>query len=169
MGDHGSRRETMPSLTAHLRHMQATWTAITGRLSSRARDLCILVPAALLMGLLLFDDTLHVSGDNAEFITLGRSLASGQGLTRLSHPEAPLATKFPPGLPALLALIDLLFPDSIIAMKLAVLMVYVVAIATMGWQALAQWFAAGEGWALCALLGAALFTASDGALAVDRT
>jgi uncharacterized membrane protein YhhN len=46
--------------------------------------------------------------------------------------------------------------------------VYVGVIATMGWQALAQWSAAGEGWALCALLGAVLFTASDGALALDR-
>jgi uncharacterized membrane protein YhhN len=45
---------------------------------------------------------------------------------------------------------------------------YVVVIATMGWQALAQWITVGEGWALCALLGAALFTASDAALALDR-
>jgi uncharacterized membrane protein YhhN len=44
----------------------------------------------------------------------------------------------------------------------------VAAIATMGWQALAQWFDAAEGWALLALLGAALFTVSDGALALDR-
>ena len=38
----------------------------------------------------------------------------------------------------------------------------------MGWQALAQWLTLGTGWALCALLGAALFTVSDSALALDR-
>lgn len=45
---------------------------------------------------------------------------------------------------------------------------YVCVIATMGWQALAQWLAVGETWAACALLGALLFTASDTVLAFDR-
>jgi uncharacterized membrane protein YhhN len=47
-------------------------------------------------------------------------------------------------------------------------LVYVAVIATMGWQALAQWLAVGETWALCALLGATLFVASDAALAINR-
>jgi uncharacterized membrane protein YhhN len=46
--------------------------------------------------------------------------------------------------------------------------VYVAVIATMGWQALAQWIAVGEAWALCAFAGAALFMVSDGALAMNR-
>jgi uncharacterized membrane protein YhhN len=46
--------------------------------------------------------------------------------------------------------------------------VYVAVIAAMGWQALAQWIAVGEGWALCAFLGAALFLVSDAALALNR-
>jgi len=45
---------------------------------------------------------------------------------------------------------------------------YVAVIATMGWQALAQWLAVGETWALCALVGAALFLASDAILAINR-
>jgi len=45
---------------------------------------------------------------------------------------------------------------------------YLLVIATMGWQALAQWTAVREGWAFCAFLGAALFLASDAALALDR-
>jgi uncharacterized membrane protein YhhN len=45
---------------------------------------------------------------------------------------------------------------------------YIVVIATMGWQALTQWLAVGEPWAALALLGAALFTLSDAALALDR-
>lgn len=45
---------------------------------------------------------------------------------------------------------------------------YALVIAAMGWRALAQWIAATETWALCALLGAALFLVSDAALALNR-
>lgn len=47
-------------------------------------------------------------------------------------------------------------------------LLYVAVIATMGWQAAAQYASAGESWALFALLGAVLFTISDAALALDR-
>ena len=64
------------------------------------------------------------------------------------------------------ALLRILWPH-LGGQRLAVA-VYVGVIATMGWQALAQWLAVGEGWALCAFLGATLFMASDGALALNR-
>jgi len=46
--------------------------------------------------------------------------------------------------------------------------VYVAVIATMGWQALAQWIGTGEPWAALAFVGAAAFLFSDAALAFDR-
>ncbi|SVD00994.1 uncharacterized protein METZ01_LOCUS353848, partial [marine metagenome] len=63
--------------------------------------------AAFLLALLLsawtFDAKLSISGDNAEFITLSRSLASGQGLSYVNLPEPQMATKFPPVFPLMLA------------------------------------------------------------------
>ena len=63
--------------------------------------------AAFLLALLLsawtFDAKLSLSGDNAEFITLSRSLASGQGLSSVNLPEPQMATKFPPVFPLMLA------------------------------------------------------------------
>jgi len=50
----------------------------------------------------------------------------------------------------------------------APVVLYVGVITAMGWQALAQWLALGTTFSLCALLGAALFTISDSALALDR-
>jgi len=46
--------------------------------------------------------------------------------------------------------------------------VYVAVIATMGWQALAQWIGTGEPWAALAFVGAAAVLFSDAALAFDR-
>ena len=41
----------------------------------------ILALVGLLMGLLFFDKNLSLSGDNAQFIDLGRALASGKGFS----------------------------------------------------------------------------------------
>ena len=63
--------------------------------------------AAALMALLIsawtFDAKLSISGDNTEFVTLARSLAAGDGLTYTNLPEPRSATKYPFGLPLLLA------------------------------------------------------------------
>jgi uncharacterized membrane protein YhhN len=64
------------------------------------------------------------------------------------------------------ALLRLLWPH-LAGMQVPVL-IYVVVIATMGWQAAAQWLSVGETWALLALVGAILFTISDAALALNR-
>jgi uncharacterized membrane protein YhhN len=45
---------------------------------------------------------------------------------------------------------------------------YVLAIATMGWQATEQWYAARQDWTVYALVGAVLFVVSDSALALNR-
>ncbi len=73
--------------------------------------------AAFLLALLLsawtFDAKLSISGDNAEFITLSRSLASGQGLSYVNLPEPQMATKFPPVFPLMLAPVAAFYQNSL--------------------------------------------------------
>jgi hypothetical protein len=63
------------------------------------------------LGLALID-ALPVGGmfDDAMYVILAKSIASGQGLRWLNLPGAPVATHFPPGYPALLAVLWTWFP-----------------------------------------------------------
>jgi len=63
-------------------------------------------------------------------------------------------------------LVRILWPH--LGAERAPVIVYVAVIATMGWQALAQWLGTGEPYAIFALAGAAAFLFSDAALALDR-
>jgi len=63
----------------------------------------VLALLGLTVGSWTFDAKLSRSGDNAEFITLARSLARGQGLSYIHLPEARPATKYPFGFPLMLA------------------------------------------------------------------
>ena len=59
--------------------------------------------------------------DDAMYVILARSLATGQGFRYLNLPGSPPATHFPPGYPALLAVISWFtpsFPANIAAFKL---------------------------------------------------
>ncbi|HCR17471.1 MAG TPA: hypothetical protein DIU35_08310 [Candidatus Latescibacteria bacterium] len=97
-------------------------------MTTRVRDSLIFVSAALGMGLLFFDVKLSLSGDNAEFVILGRALAAGKGLVYLNNPALPPGTKYPPGFPTILAAADLGFPGSIAAMKAFVVLAYAISI-----------------------------------------
>ncbi len=58
--------------------------------------------------------------DDAMYVILARSLASGQGYRFLNLPGAPAATHFPPGYPAFLAAVSWLapaFPASVVVFK----------------------------------------------------
>ena len=58
--------------------------------------------------------------DDAIYVVLAKALASGQGFRMINMPGAPHATHFPPGYPALLALLWKLvptFPDNIVVFK----------------------------------------------------
>ena len=68
---------------------------------------------ALSLGAWTFDFKLSISGDNAEFITLSRSLAKGEGMSYINLPEPTVSTKYPPGFPLALAPISALFGDSV--------------------------------------------------------
>lgn len=82
----------------------------------------------LFMGILLFDANLSLTGDNAQFINLGRSLADGYGLSETIEGEPIPHTKYPFGFPLLLAITHILFPGNLIALKSLVLLLYAISI-----------------------------------------
>ena len=82
----------------------------------------------LLMGILLFDANLSLTGDNAQFINLGRSLADGHGLAETIEGEPIPHTKYPFGFPLLLAIVHILFPGNLIALKSLVVLLYAISI-----------------------------------------
>lgn len=82
----------------------------------------------LLMGILLFDANLSLTGDNAQFINLGRSLADGYGLSETIEGEPLPHTKYPFGFPLLLAITDIIFPGNLIALKSLVVLFYAISI-----------------------------------------
>ena len=60
--------------------------------------------------------------DDAVYVILAKALSSGEGYRYLNLPGHPLATHFPPGYPAVLALISLIVPSlaqSVVAFKIA--------------------------------------------------
>lgn len=59
----------------------------------------------VVLGLLLYDPTLFTGGDNAGYMILGDALRTGRGYLDIYLPDAPLHTKYPPGYPAILALL----------------------------------------------------------------
>ncbi len=84
----------------------------------------LVVLCTLLIGSWTFDPKLSLSGDNAEFITLARSLAQGEGLVHINSPDPQPATKYPFGFPLLLAPVELLFPGEWTPMKAWVLVLF---------------------------------------------
>ncbi len=80
------------------------------------------------MGILLFDANLSLTGDNAQFINLGRSLADGHGLSETIEGEPIPHTKYPFGFPLLLAITDIIFPDNLIALKSLIVLLYAISI-----------------------------------------
>ena len=121
-----TRRQTTPSAPgprASKRHFDLT------RYESKPYFLPVLGLCGLLMGLLLFDANLSLSGDNANFINLGRSLAGGLGLVETIGGGDPIPhTKYPFGFPLLLAGVEIAFPGNLIALKGLVVLLYAISI-----------------------------------------
>lgn len=76
------------------------WVGLTFGQSAVA--ICLL---HLTLGLVLYEPTLFPGGDNAIYMILGESLGSGSGYRDLYLPALPLHAKYPPLLPALLAVL----------------------------------------------------------------
>lgn len=112
--------------------------------------LVVVGAVALAAGLAVVDDyPVGVVHDDAMYVILARSLASGQGYRFLNLPGAPAATHFPPGYPALLALVSWLapaFPASVVAFK-ALNALFLAAAAVLA-SRFARRRAVGDGWAL---------------------
>ena len=67
---------------------------------------------ALAVGILILDASpVGVAIDDAMYVILAKSLATGQGYRFLNLPGAPAGTHYPPGYPALLALLWRIAPD----------------------------------------------------------
>jgi hypothetical protein len=82
------------------------------RLASWPRALAVLGALALAIGISILDPApVGVAADDSMYVILAKSLATGQGYHFLNLPGAPAATHFPPGYPALLALLWRVAPE----------------------------------------------------------
>jgi hypothetical protein len=91
-----------------------------------------------------------VVADDAFYVILARSLATGQGYHALNLPGHPAGTHFPPGYPALLALLSFVapaFPGSVAAFK-AFNALFLAASAVLVALLLRRRLAMGAGWAV---------------------
>ena len=106
---------------ARLRFAHGSYGALVSRVD---RLLPWLAGAITLVVALLAIDPLPVGVfyDDAQYLILAKSLAGGEGYRFLNLPGAPLATHFPPGYPALLAILWKLspsFPENVALFKFA--------------------------------------------------
>jgi hypothetical protein len=130
---------------------EAAAAASTRSAVDRWRLGLVLVGAiALAAGLAVVDSyPVGVVHDDAMYVILARALASGEGFRYLNLPGAPAATHFPPGYPALLALVSWIapaFPASVVVFKaLNALFLAAAAVLTARF---ARERALGEGWSL---------------------
>jgi hypothetical protein len=97
--------------------------------------LLLILPLALLCAVLLVNSHLVPAGDNATYMVLGQSLATGQGYRMISDPRSPPMALYPPGYPVVVAAVLLLtgttsrLLSAIVPMKLISVALYLTAIA----------------------------------------
>ena len=116
----------------------SSWVTVDGRQVSdqvltttdkkQLKILSVLAALGLIQAWVFFDWNPSLSGDNAVFMILGRALATGRGLVHINNPGLPVETQFPPGFPALLAGVNLLYPGNLLAMKWFVSLLYALSI-----------------------------------------
>ncbi|HTK49394.1 MAG TPA: hypothetical protein VL328_15555 [Gemmatimonadaceae bacterium] len=91
-----------------------------------------------------------VVADDAFYVILARSIATGQGYRALNVPGLPAGTHFPPGYPALLALVSFVapaFPASVAAFK-ALNALFLAATAVLATRLLRRRVGAGPWWSV---------------------
>src|ERR1051325_3241314 len=113
-----ARRAVVNSAAASLPVIEAR-----SRLATRPWMMTLLVGAAVLaVGVALVDGLpVGVTNDDGMYVILAKSLATGHGYRWLNLPGAPAATHFPPGYPAMLALLWLIaprLPANVVLLKL---------------------------------------------------
>jgi hypothetical protein len=122
-------------------------------------SLVVVAGVALAAGLAVVDGLpVGVVADDSMYVILARALASGEGFRFLNVPGSPPGTHFPPGYPALLALVSFVspaFPDSVIVFK-ALNAVFLAAAAVSVALLLRRRLELGPGWAVAAGLATAV-------------
>lgn len=112
-----------PSLAPHDASRTYASTLAAAPAAVRAWTFALVAAAgvALACGLAVVDGLpVGVVADDSMYVILARSLATGQGYRFLNIPGLPAGTHFPPGYPALLALVSFVapsFPDSVVVFK----------------------------------------------------
>lgn len=71
----------------------------------------------LLMSGQLLDEKINTSGDNAQYYTLGKALAEGDGYRTMHQATLVPHNHYPPGYPVLIALTIKLFSDDVLVIK----------------------------------------------------
>ena len=122
-----SRRQLRPANSPISGVHPSPFRSVLALLTDERWRIGILVAAAAVMAFLSFDPKLDTWGDNAFFIILGRSIASGQGMRDISHPNVPPSAYFF-GFPAMLAIIEWLSPGNHLAEKLLIVGWFLLAI-----------------------------------------
>ena len=114
-------------------------------------SLAVVAALALVAGLAVVDGLpVGVVADDSMYVILARSLATGQGFRFLNVPGLPNGTHFPPGYPAVLALVSFVapaFPDSVVVFK-ALNALFLAAAAVCVALLLRRRLGLGAGWAL---------------------
>ena len=79
----------------------------------------VLFVSTLVAFSITFDEDLDLNGDNTNYYMLGKALCLGKGYTNIDGIIEVPATNFPPGYPALVAVVMTLFSDEIVTVKTA--------------------------------------------------
>lgn len=92
----------------------------------------VLMFTSAVIGLLRFDSfQVGAFSDDAHYIVLAESLASGQGYRLINYPNAPTEWTFPPGWPILLSPLVALFPGNYEILKLLSFVLWLASIPLM--------------------------------------
>jgi len=83
---------------------------------------------ALLVAAITFDPRIDPEADSAGYIILGKALHAGLGMRYVHLPDAPHTNKFPVGFPLLLAGVEWMAPDSLVARKALVAACYIASV-----------------------------------------
>jgi len=98
-----------------------------------------LLVATLACVLFCFDPRLSTWGDNARYLVLAESLATGQGFREISHPDAPVNTWAPVGLPLMLVPFTKLPDHGIVEAKLMVGLLFACVAPLLFWGLRRRW------------------------------
>jgi len=91
-------------------------TVSSGQFKEYYYYIVILVAVAFIAGIMCFDSHLYISGDNAIYMNLGKGIAEGKGMGN--------NTQYPFFFPLLLAFVQLLSGNSLLAQKVLIFLFY---------------------------------------------